>query len=114
MWSFVLVPSYKWPDLVRAVGGSTRSPAFTIFEQRTTVMESSLFSATATRSAEFLEVFGVTGEALLELTVSHELGHCVCFDPDERKAEDYGRELREGRIPDCGRTPKRRLTTARR
>ena len=108
MWSFVLVPSYKWKDLVRALGGSTHSPAFTIFEQRTTVMESSLFSATATRSAEFLHVFGVTGEALLELAVNHELGHCVCHDQDERKADDYGRELREGKIPDCGRTPKRK------
>ena len=104
MWSFVLVPSYKWKDLVRALGGSTDSPAFTIFEQRTTVMESSLFSATATRSAEFLRVFGVTGEALLELAVNHELGHCVCHDQDERKADDYGRELRRGKTPDCGRT----------
>ena len=108
MWSFVLVPSYKWKDLVRAVGGSTDSPAFTIFEQRTTVMESSLFSATATRSAELLHVFGVTGEALLELAVNHELGHCVCHKQDERKADDYGRELRKGKIPDCGRTPTRK------
>ena len=108
MWSFVLVPSYKWKDLVHALRGSTHSPAFTIFEQRTTVMESSLFSATATRSAEFLQVFGVTGEALLELAVNHELGHCVCPDQDERKADDYGRELRKGEIPDCGRTPKRK------
>jgi hypothetical protein len=107
-WSFVLVPSYKWKDLVRAVGGSTDSPAFTIFDQRTTVMEGSLFSATATRSAEFLHVFGVTGEALLELAVNHELGHCVCHDHDERKADDYGRELRKGKIPDCGRTPTRK------
>jgi hypothetical protein len=114
MWSFVLVPAYKWKDLVLAVGGSSRSPAFTIFEQRTTVMEGSLFSATATRSAELLQVFGVTGEALIELAVNHELGHCVCPDQDERKADDYGRELRKGEIPDCGRTPKRRLTTARR
>jgi hypothetical protein len=108
IWSFVLVPSYKWKDLVRAVGGSADSPAFTLFEQRTTVMESSLFSATATRSAEFLQVFGVTGEALLELAVNHELGHSVCHDQDERKADDYGRELREGKIPDCGRTSKRK------
>ena len=49
MWSFILVPSYKWKDLVHALGGSSHSPAFTIFDQRTTVMESSLFSATATR-----------------------------------------------------------------
>ena len=108
VWSFVLVPSYKWKDLVRALGGYTYSPAFTIFDQRTTVMESSLFSATATRSAEFLHVFGVTGEALLKLAVSHELGHSVCHDQDERKADDYGRALREGNIPDCGRTPKRK------
>ena len=107
VWSFVLVPSHKWKDLVRALGGYTYSPAFTIFDQRTTVMESSLFSATATRSAEFLHVFGVTGEALLKLAVSHELGHSVCHDQDERKADDYGRALREGNIPDCGRTSKR-------
>jgi hypothetical protein len=108
MWSFALVPSYKWKDLVRSLGGSADSPAFTIFEKRTTVMESSLFSATATRSAEFLHVFGVTGEALLELAVNHELGHSVCHDEDERKADDYGRELREGKTSDCGRTPKRK------
>jgi hypothetical protein len=103
-----LVPSDKWKDLIRALGGPTHSPAFTIFEQRTTVMESSLFSATATRSAEFRRVFGVTGDALLELAVNHELGHCACPDQNERKADDYGRELRKGKIPDCGRTSRRR------
>jgi hypothetical protein len=108
VWSFALVPSYKWKDLVRAVGGSTASPAFTILGQRTTVMESSLFSPNATRSAEFLDRFGVTGEALLELAVNHELGHCICHDADERKADDYGHQLREGKMPHCGRTPKRK------
>lgn len=107
-WSFALVPADKWKDLVRVLGGSTHSPAFTIFEQRTTVMESSLFSATATRSAELLQVFGVAGQALLELAVNHELGHCVCPDQDERKADDYGRELREGKTPNCRRAPKRK------
>jgi hypothetical protein len=108
VWSFVLVPSYNWKDLVRALGGYTYSPAFTIFDQRTTVMESSLFSATATRSAEFLHVFGVTGEALLKLAVRHELGHSVCHDQHEREADDYGRALREGNIPDCGRTARKK------
>src|SRR5689334_24982138 len=36
MWSFALVPSDRWKDLIRAVGGPTHSPAFTIFEQRMT------------------------------------------------------------------------------
>jgi hypothetical protein len=43
MWSFALVPSYKWKGLVRALGGPTNSPAFTIFEQRTTVMRVASF-----------------------------------------------------------------------
>jgi hypothetical protein len=41
----------------------------------------------------------VTGEALLELAVKDELGHGVCHDQDERKADGYGRELRQGKIP---------------
>ena len=102
-WSFALVPSDKWKDLVRALGGSTDSPAFTIFEQRTTVMESSLFSATATRSAEFRRVFGVTGEALLELAVNHELGHCVC--PGSRRAESRRLWSRTAQGQDSGLWP---------
>src|SRR6476620_8858730 len=98
MWSFALVPSYNWKDLVRSLGGSSASPAFTIFDQRTTVMECSLFSATATRSVELLDRFGVGGEALLELAVNHELGHCVCPNQNERKADDYGHQLREGKV----------------
>ena len=108
MWSFALVPSEKWKDLVRALGGPAHSPAFTIFEQRTTVVESSLFSPTATRSAEFRRVFGVTGEAMLELAVSHELGHGICQERDERRADDYGRELRQAKTVDCTKTPEGR------
>jgi hypothetical protein len=108
MWSFALVPSDEWKDLIRALGGPTHSPAFTIFEQRTTVMESSLFSPTATRSAEFRRVFGVTGEALLELAVNHELGHGICQERDELRADDYGRELRQTKTVDCTKTPEGR------
>jgi len=109
-WSFALVPSDKWRDLIRAIGGPPYSPAFTIFEQRTTVMESSLFSPTATRSAEFQRVFGVTGEALLALAVKHELGHGICQERDELRADDYGRELRQTRSVDCTKTPEGRST----
>ena len=107
-WSFALVPSDKWQDLMRALGGPTHSPAFTIFEQRTTVLESSLFSPTATRSAEFRRVFGVTGEALLELAVNHELGHGICQERDEGRANDNGRKLRQTKAVDCTKTPEGR------
>ena len=69
-----------------------------------TLWESSLFSATAARNDELRHVFGVSGEALLELAVNHELGHSVCHDQDERKANEYGRELRLTKTVDCAKT----------
>jgi hypothetical protein len=104
MWSFALVSTDTWKDLIRALGGPVHSPAFTIFDQRTTVVESSLFSPTTTRSAEFRRVFGVTGEAMLELAVSHELGHCICQERDERRADEYGHKLRQTKTVDCTKT----------
>ena len=45
------------------------------------------------------------GSALLELAISHELGHALCHEPDEYRADDYGRELRGGRILSCSPSP---------
>ena len=36
---------------------------------------------------------------------SHEMGHGMCKDKDERGADDYGKELRDGKTPDCSKTP---------
>jgi hypothetical protein len=33
------------------------------------------------------------------------MGHGICLDKDERRADDYGKELRGGRVPDCSKTP---------
>jgi hypothetical protein len=55
-WSFVLVPADDWKALVRSLGGDPVSPAFSVLERRTTVMDRSLFSASASRSKELLQV----------------------------------------------------------
>jgi hypothetical protein len=104
-WSFVLAPSGNWTNLVHSLGGDPISPAFSIIEQRTTVMERSLFSATPSRSKDLLLTFGVIGNALLDLAVTHELGHAICHDQDERRADDYGRALREKKPVACGKGP---------
>ena len=41
--------------------------------------------------------------ALLDLAVTHELGHAICHDQDERRADDYGRGLREKKPVACGK-----------
>jgi hypothetical protein len=99
-WSFVLVPADDWKVLVPSVGDPV-SPAFSIIEQRTTVLESSIFSSSPSRGEEFLQRFGKIGAALLDLAVTHELGHAICQDTDERRADDLGRGLREKKPVAC-------------
>jgi hypothetical protein len=110
-WSFVLVPADDWKALVRGQGGDPVSPAFSMLDQRMTLLDSSLFVASASRNKELLQRFDMIGAALLDLAVTHEMGHGICQEKNERRADDYGRELREGKAPDCSQTPARKATT---
>jgi hypothetical protein len=103
-WSFVLVPADDWKTLVRSQGGDPVSPAFSMLEQRVTLLDSSLFSPSASRNKELMQRFSLMGSALVELAITHEMGHGICQEKDERRADDYGRELRGGKIPDCSKT----------
>jgi hypothetical protein len=104
-WSFVLVPADDWKNLVRSLGGDPVSPAFSMLEQRVTLLDSSLFVGSASRNKELLERFRVIGPALVDLAVTHEMGHGMCQDKDERRADDYGRQLRDHKTLDCSLTP---------
>jgi hypothetical protein len=110
-WTFVLVPADDWKALVRGQGGDPVSPAFSMLDQRMTLLDGSLFVASASRNKELLQRFDMIGATLLDLAVTHEMGHGICEEKNERKADDYGRELREGKAPDCSLTPGRKTTT---
>jgi hypothetical protein len=104
-WSFVLIPADDWKALVRGQGGDPVSPAFSMLDQRLTLLDGSLFVASVGGNKELLERFGKIGPALVDLAVTHEMGHAICQEKNERHADDYGKELREGKIPDCSKTP---------
>ena len=104
-WSFVLAPSEDWKNLVHGLGGPPGSPAFSILEERVTVLDQSLFSWSADRGAELLHKFGVIGPPLVDLAVAHELGHGLCVEKDEHRAYDYGRGLRNGKVVHCSKAP---------
>ena len=110
-WSFVLVPADDWKSLVRGQGGDPVSPAFSMLDQRMTLLDASLFVGSATRNKELLQRFDMTGPAMLDLAVTHEMGHGICQEKNERRADDYGRQLREGKTPDCSLTPGSKATT---
>ena len=107
-WSFVLAPSEDWKNLVHSVGGPPASPAFSILDERVTVLDQSLFGGSEARNAELLHRFEVIGPSLLDLVVTHELGHGICQERDERRADDYGRELHQKKAVDCTKTPEDR------
>jgi hypothetical protein len=109
-WSFLLVPADDWRTLVLGLHGNPVSPAFSIIDQHMTVLESSLFTATPIRDKSLLRTFGVIGSALLDLAVTHELGHAICQDQNQHRADDYGRELRQTKTVDCTKTPGRETT----
>jgi len=104
-WSFVLVPADDWKTLLRRVGGPPGSPAFSILDLRVTVLDQSLFGGSEARNAELLHSFGVIGPSLLDLVVTHELGHGLCLEKDERRANDYGRGLRNRKPMHCSKAP---------
>ena len=110
-WSFVLVPADDWKVLVRGQGGDPVSPAFSMLDQRVTLLDASLFSGSATRNKELMARFGLMGPQLVDLAVTHEMGHGICQERDERRADDYGKDLRNGNIPDCSKTPGRKQTS---
>jgi len=70
-WSFVLVPAEDWKALLRGQGGDPVSPAFSMLDQRVTLLDESLFVASATRNKELVQRFGVMGPALVDLAITH-------------------------------------------
>ena len=104
-WTYYLVMASDWKELAYNRGGVGCSPAFSLLLGRATVLDRSLFSPTADRTLEIRKCF--PDPELVQLAISHEMGHAICQDKDERRADDYGRELRNGKIPNCSKTPGR-------
>jgi len=101
-WSFYLVLAPAWKPLAQRHGGPAVSPAFSLLLGRATVMDRSLFTGSADRNIELEKWSGIpVGPALVDVAVTHELGHAICQEKNERKANDYGRELRDGKSLNC-------------
>src|SRR5262249_31017368 len=100
-WTWVLVKSEDWKPIVQSFRGNTNSPAFTVLEKRETFLEEALFVQVPDRSIELLQTWSVPLDKLLSLAVTHELGHAMCHDLDEARADLFGRMLRSGSKGNC-------------
>jgi len=101
-WRFVLAGSQHWKQTVRALGGDPQSPAFTELEAHVTVLEDALFENADSRKAIVSNRFGLPTGSILDFAVTHEMGHAICHEHNEKLADEYGLDLRKGIIPNCG------------
>jgi len=100
-WTWVLVRSEDWKPLLRQLRLNPESPAFSALEQRETFLEEGLFGQEAMRSSELMLDWQLPLDQLLNLAVTHELGHALCNEADEAVADRFGEELRRGHKPRC-------------
>lgn len=97
-WQFVLASTDRWGEIMNSLGSQERSPAFTVIGCRVTILDEVLFRASASRKTELLQQYGVPLDRLLDYAVTHELGHAICHDWKEVRAEQVARSLR-ARMP---------------
>lgn len=100
-WTWVLVRSEDWKPISRILQLNPDSPAFSSLEFRETFLEEALFVHDPLRTAELMEEWQRSIPNLLELAVSHELGHAFCDETNEAAADHFGEELRKGRLLPC-------------
>ena len=100
-WTWVLVKSDDWKALQRQHRMDPDSPAFTVLDRRETFFEEALVSPVAPRRVELVKQWSLGMDDLLKLAVTHELGHALCNEKNEKKADAYGEELRKGIAVDC-------------
>jgi len=100
-WTWVLVRSQDWKPISRMLRLNPESPAFTALEPRETFLEEALFLHDPLRTAELMEEWQRSMPKLLELAVTHELGHAICEEPNEAAADHIAEELRKGRLMRC-------------
>lgn len=100
-WTWVLVRSQDWTSISQFLRLKSGSPAFTALDQRETFLEEALFQHQGLRSAELQRAWLMPIDKLLNLAVTHELGHALCGEPNEAVADRFGEELRQGQRPSC-------------
>jgi hypothetical protein len=100
-WSWILVRSCDWKELAQRMGGNPDSPAFSVLEARVTVFEEALVEPIPQRRAELMKIWHMRIDDLLDEAVTHELGHVLCRDTSEARAERRAQAMQHGEKVAC-------------
>jgi hypothetical protein len=100
-WTWVLVRSGDWKEIKSRLGLDPASPAFSVLKVHQTFVEEALVAPVPGRSAELIKHWSSSIDELLQLAVTHEMGHALCNEEDEHRADTSGRVLRAGGAVQC-------------
>ena len=107
-WTWILVRSEDWKAIVTPRGLDPDSPAFTYYAKRQTFVEEALVADLPGRRKDLKARWHMPVERLLYLAVGHELGHALCNDRSEEKANQTAQMLRAEVSPPCEMNPEAR------
>jgi hypothetical protein len=94
-WKWVLVRAERWKPLAKSLHLDPDSPAVTLLDDDTILLEESLIVPRADRAAELMNSYTIALDQLLDVAISHELGHAICHEQNEFRADAIGRDLRK-------------------
>jgi hypothetical protein len=100
-WSWILVRSDDWKQLVSQLHLNPASPAFSHLENRQTFFDEALLVLKPKRELELMTKWNISFDKFLDFAVSHELGHAFCQESDEIKAEHFSQRLRKSLASVC-------------
>jgi hypothetical protein len=100
-WTWVLVRSEDWKQILSVRGFDTDHPAFSYLPKRETFIDGALVVRASTRGVELSAIWHMPIEDLFDLAIRHELAHALCNDPDETKANRAAMALRNGAPLSC-------------
>jgi hypothetical protein len=84
-----LVRSEDWKPILLQRGLDPDSPAFTFYAKRETFIEEALVTQVPGRGRELLLKWNISMKDLLDLAITHEMGHALCDDKDESNRRCY-------------------------
>lgn len=100
-WTWVLVRTQDWKQILSDRKFDTNHPAFSYLPKRETFLDGALVVRASIRGAELSAIWHMPIEDLLDLAIRHELAHALCNDPDETKAERAAITLKNGTPLSC-------------
>jgi hypothetical protein len=100
-WTWVLVRSADWPEILSRLNLNTHSPAFTVLARHQTFLSEALFDTSASTNAALLRDFTTPYDQMLEIAVTHELGHAFCMEVREYHATQFAEVLRRTGTAAC-------------